>query len=180
MSKIPIENLSHNMRLFTLKDLVKIKNGKDHKQLKEGNIPILGSGGIMRFGNEAIYETESILLPRKGTLSNIQFSSDPFWTVDTLYYTEINRQLCDPFYLFNYLKILNLESLNTGTGVPSMTFDSYYNLKINLPSLAIQNRVSSILWNIERKIQLNKKINDNLSTRKPQFYFSCNYFCTVI
>lgn len=153
------------MKQFKLKDLLKIKNGKDHKQLKEGNIPVLGSGGIMRFGNEAIYEKESILLPRKGTLSNIQFSSVPFWTVDTLYYTEINKQLCDPFYLYNYLKILNLESLNTGTGVPSMTFDSYYNLIINLPSLTIQNTVSSILWNIEKKIQLNNKINDNLSKR---------------
>lgn len=159
------------MKQFKLKDLLKIKNGKDHKQLKDGTIPILGSGGIMRYGNKAIYEKESILLPRKGSLSNIQFSNVPFWTVDTLYYTEVNTQLCNPFYLYNYLKILNLESLNSGTGVPSMTFDSYYNLLIKLPSLVIQNTISSILWNIEKKIQLNTKINDNLSKRKPQFYF---------
>ena len=153
------------MKSFILKDLIKIKNGKDHKHLKDGTIPILGSGGIMRFGNKAIYKKESILLPRKGSLSNIQFSNVPFWTVDTLYYTEVNTQLCNPFYLYNYLKILNLERLNTGTGVPSMTFDSYYNLLIKLPSLANQNTFSSILLNIERKIQLNTKINDNLSKR---------------
>lgn len=147
------------MKILKLKELIKIKNGKDHKQLKDGNIPILGSGGVMRFGNKAIYEKESILLPRKGSLSNIQFSNVPFWTVDTLYYTEVNTQLCNPFYVYNYLKILNLESLNTGTGVPSMTFDSYYNLVIKLPSLAIQNSVSSILWNVEQKIKLNNKIN---------------------
>ena len=153
------------MEQFKIKDLLKIKNGRDHKHLNNGTIPILGSGGLMRYGNEAIYNKESILLPRKGTLSNIQFSNIPFWTVDTLYYTEVNTQLCNPFYVYNYLKILNLEGLNTGTGVPSMTFDSYYNLVIKLPSLAIQNTISSILWNIERKIQLNNKINDNLSNR---------------
>lgn len=42
------------MKSFILKDLIKIKNGKDHKHLKDGTIPILGSGGIMRFGNKAI------------------------------------------------------------------------------------------------------------------------------
>lgn len=153
------------MKQFKIKDLLKIKNGRDHKHLSNGTIPILGSGGLMRYGNEAIYNKESILLPRKGTLSNIQFSNIPFWTVDTLYYTEVNTQLCNPYYVYNYLKILNLEGLNTGTGVPSMTFDSYYNLVIMLPSLAIQNTISSILWNIEKKIQLNNKINDNLSIR---------------
>ena len=158
------------MKAFTLKDLIKIKNGKDHKQLKEGAIPILGSGGLMRYGDKAIYEKESILLPRKGSLSNIQFSNVPFWTVDTLYYTEVNTQLCNPFYLYNYLKILNLESLNSGTGVPSMTFDSYYNLSIKLPSLVIQNTVSSILWSIEEKIQLNTKLNDNLELMAKTLY----------
>jgi type I restriction enzyme S subunit len=158
------------MKQFKLKDLLKIKNGKDHKQLKEGTIPILGSGGLMRYGDKAIYEKESILLPRKGSLSNIQFSNVPFWTVDTLYYTEVNTQLCNPFYLYNYLKILNLESLNSGTGVPSMTFDSYYNLVIKLPSLAIQNTVSSILWSIEKKIQLNTKLNDNLELMAKMLY----------
>ncbi len=44
------------MKAFTLKDLIKIKNGKDHKQLKDGAIPILGSGGLMRYGDKAIYE----------------------------------------------------------------------------------------------------------------------------
>lgn len=153
------------MKQFILKDLLKIKNGKDHKHLEQGTIPILGSGGLMRFGNKAIYDKESILLPRKGTLSNIQFSNIPFWTVDTLYYTEVNTELCNPFYLYNYLKRLDLSGLNTGTGVPSMTFESYYNLSIQLPSLNTQNKVASVLGKIEEKLQLNNKVNDNLSTR---------------
>ena len=148
---------------YLLKDLLKIKNGKDHKTIPNGNIPILGSGGIMRYGNQFLYDKPSILLPRKGTLDNIQFSKIPFWTVDTIYYTEVNEDITEPYFLYNYLKILNLENLNTGTGVPSMTFDSYYNLKIQLPNLNIQKKIANILMDIDNKIELNNTLNDNLS-----------------
>ncbi|WP_206608133.1 restriction endonuclease subunit S [Chryseobacterium piscium] len=151
------------MKEYFLRDLVKIKNGKDHKTVSNGTIPIYGSGGIMRYGNQFLYGKPSILLPRKGTLDNIQFSKIPFWTVDTIYYTEINEDITEPYFLYNYLKILNLENLNTGTGVPSMTFDSYYNLKIQLPNLPIQKKIAKILMDIDNKIELNNQLNDNLS-----------------
>ena len=150
------------MREYLLKVLLKIKNGKDHKRVGDGDIPIYGSGGIMRYGNHSLYEKESVLLPRKGTLNNIQFSDKPFWTEETLYYTEINTTLVEPYFLYNYLKILNLEKLNTGTGVPSMTFDSYYNLKILLPDLETQKKIADIIKNIDNKIAVNTSINDNL------------------
>ena len=158
------------MREYYLKELLKIKNGKDHKILLEGDIPVFGSGGIMRFGNKYLYDKESILLPRKGSLENIQFCRVPFWTVDTLYYTEINDKLTEPYYLYCFLKCLNLEMLNSGTGVPSMTFDAYYNLRIKLPSLTNQKIISQILRNIESKIELNRKVNDNLEQMAKTLY----------
>ncbi|MCX8523121.1 restriction endonuclease subunit S [Chryseobacterium formosus] len=151
------------MKIYDLRQLLTIRNGKDHKSILNGSIPIFGSGGIMRFGNQYLYDKPSILLPRKGSLHNIQFSKIPFWTVDTLYYTEINEQLAEPYFLYNYLRILDLENLNTGTGVPSMTFDSYYNLKISLPEISVQNKIANIINNIDNKIDLNNQINDNLS-----------------
>ena len=143
--------------------MLTIRNGRDHKNIVKGDIPIFGTGGLMRFGNQYLYDKPSILLPRKGSLHNIQFSKVPFWTVDTLYYTEIDDQLVEPYFLYNYLKILDLKNLNTGTGVPSMTFDSYYNLKIVLPEINIQKKIANILSDIDNKIDLNNQINDNLS-----------------
>src|SRR5690554_7963519 len=112
------------MNSYYLSEVLEIKNGSDHKHLKDGDIPVFGSGGLMRMVDTSIYENESILLPRKGTLSNIQYTNKPFWTVDTLYYTIVNKKLADPYYLYNYLKSLDLSNLNSGTGVPSMTFRS--------------------------------------------------------
>lgn len=66
------------MEKVRLKKLLKIKNGKDHKHLKNGIIPVYGSGGIMRYADNFIYNDESILLPRKGTLNNIQYTKQTF------------------------------------------------------------------------------------------------------
>lgn len=77
------------MKSYILKNLLEIKNGQDHKRLIDGPYPVLGSGGVMRYASEYLYDKPSILLPRKGSLSNIQYIEQPFWTVDTLYYTVI-------------------------------------------------------------------------------------------
>jgi len=158
------------MRKYKLRELLSIKNGKDHKDLKNGLIPIYGSGGIMRYGDRAIFNDESILLPRKGTLSNIQYVNIPFWTVDTIYYTVVNKELANPFYLFNYLKSLDLSKLNSGTGVPSMTFDSYYNLEIQLPEINIQNNIASVLRSLDSKIELNNRMNNELEAMAKTIY----------
>ena len=150
------------MKEYKLSQLLEIKNGKDHKELPNGNYPVFGSGGIMRYVNEYLYDKPSILLPRKGSLNNIQYCDVPFWTVDTLYYTEVNEKLACPYYLYRYLHLLDLSGLDTGTGVPSMTFDSYYNIKVILPEIEEQKRVASVLQNLDYKIALNRQINDNL------------------
>ena len=148
---------------YKLRELIKIKNGKDHKNLNDGIYPVFGSGGVMRYVDSFLYNKPSVLLPRKGTLNNIQYANKPFWTVDTLYYTEVNEKKVNAYYLYNYLKLLDLSNLDSGTGVPSMTFDSYYNLTVKLPSLEIQNKVAKSLSHIDKKISINRQINRNLA-----------------
>ena len=158
------------MKEYKLSEILTIKNGRDYKNLKNGLYPVYGSGGLMCTVDNYLYERPSVLLPRKGTLSNIQFADSPFWTVDTLYYTEIDTHLADPYYLYYYLKQLDLTRLDSGTGVPSMTFDSYYNIKVCLPNIDKQRAVGQLLSVVDDKIQLNKRINDNLEAMAKQLY----------
>ena len=158
------------MKEYKLSEILTIKNGRDYKNLKNGLYPVYGSGGLMCTVDNYLYERPSVLLPRKGTLSNIQFADSPFWTVDTLYYTEIDTHLADPYYLYYYLKQLDLTRLDSGTGVPSMTFDSYYNIKVCLPNIDKQRDVGQFLSVVDDKIQLNKRINDNLEAMAKQLY----------
>ncbi len=55
----------------TLREVVRIKNGKDWKKVGKGDIPVYGSGGIMGYVDTPSYDKVSVLIPRKGTITNI-------------------------------------------------------------------------------------------------------------
>jgi type I restriction enzyme, S subunit len=150
-------------RIVKLKDLVTIKYGKDHKHLENGNIPVYGSGGIMRYANKAIYEKESILIPRKGTLNNLFYLNKPFWSVDTMFYTQLNSPLYGK-YLFFLLKSFNLASMNVGSAVPSLTTEVLNNLNIQLPPKQNLNRFCDATNSIFAKIDANNAENQTLIT----------------
>ena len=145
-----------------LSEICTIKYGKDHKNLSEGNIPVYGSGGVMRYANKAIYKNKSVLIPRKGTLGNLFFVSEPFWTVDTLFYTEIDEIKAVPEYLYYYLKTLDLAGMNVGTAVPSLTTAVLNEVEIDLPTLSEQQAIASILSALDARIANNTKINHHL------------------
>ena len=136
-----------------LRDLIVIKNGKDHKKLKNGQYPVYGSGGIMRYADSYLYDQESVLLPRKGTLNNIQFVTEPFWTVDTCYYTVVNRDKVLPYFLYCCLCKMDIQSLNTGSAVPSMTFEKYYSIEVPIPPLSTQHCIANILSRYDSLIE---------------------------
>lgn len=143
---------------YKLSDLLTIKNGKDYKHLEEGNIPVFGSGGYMLSRSSFLYDKPSILLPRKGTLSNIQYyNKGKFWTVDTCFYSIINDELCDGYYLYRYLRNLDLSRYDTGASIPSMTQKTYNKIKVFLPSLPTQQKISSILSSYDRLIENNTR-----------------------
>src|SRR5690554_84872 len=158
------------MTEYKLRELLEIKNGKDYKHLSEGEIPVYGSGGLMTYVDESLYQGESILLPRKGSLSNIQYVNEQFWTVDTIYYSVIDTSKTEPYYLYRYLTLLDLKHLNSGTGVPSMTFGAYYDIPIKLPNLNIQKQIAKVLSDLDAKIEVNNKINQELESMAKTLY----------
>lgn len=143
---------------YRLSQLLTIKNGRDYKSLGQGSVPVFGSGGYMCSVDSYLYDRPSVLLPRKGTLSNIQYyNKGPFWTVDTCYYTIVNENLVDSYYVYRYLRNLNLSGLDTGASIPSMTQKTYNGIKILLPNLSIQHRIASILSTYDSLIENNTK-----------------------
>ncbi|MEN9911926.1 MAG: hypothetical protein RI956_370, partial [Pseudomonadota bacterium] len=131
------EELPSEWKTYKLNELVEIKYGKDHKHLADGEIPLYGSGGIMRYVDTPLYEQESILIPRKGTLSNLFYLNIPFWSVDTMFYTKI-KEGNNGKYLYYLLKSMDLASMNVGSAVPSLTTEVLNKVEINVPDEATQ------------------------------------------
>ena len=144
-----------------LSDLLEVRYGKDHKNLADGTVPVYGSGGLMRYAEKALYENESVLIPRKGTLNNVMYVSKPFWTVDTMFYT-VEKAINSIKYCHQFLHTQDLASMNAGSAVPSMTTEILNNLKLIIPSDSVLkdfNRVvSSLYTNIECRISETGKL----------------------
>ncbi|CAD0121586.1 restriction endonuclease subunit S [Streptococcus thermophilus] len=155
---------------FKLRELLKIYNGTKYDHLNKGDIPLYGSGGLMSHVNEALYSGEAILLPRKGTLSNIMYVNESFWTVDTMYYAVVNDKLADAFYLYSYLSQLDLSNLDSGSTLPSMTKSAYESIIVKLPDLKIQKVVANFLCNIRKKMEINNQINQELEAMAKTLY----------
>lgn len=159
-----------DVKEFKLCELLKIYNGTKYDHLNKGDIPLYGSGGLMSHVNEALYSGEAILLPRKGTLSNIMYVNESFWTVDTMYYAVVNDKLADAFYLYSYLSQLDLSNLDSGSTLPSMTKSAYESIVVKLPDLKIQKAVATILFNIRKKLEINNQINQELEAMAKTLY----------
>lgn len=91
------------------------------------------------------YNKPTVLIPRKGSITNIFYIEEPFWNVDTIYYTEIITDIITPKFFYYYMKTLDLMKLDTGYGRPSLTKTILNQIKIPVPSLEEQERIVSIL-----------------------------------
>ncbi len=147
---------------YKLGEVITIKYGKDHKGLKDGPYPVYGSGGIMRYAENYLYDKESILIPRKGSLSNIFYQDKAFWTVDTMFWSIIDETKVFPKFLFYLLTLVDFENLNVGSAVPSLTIPIINDIDISLPPLSEQKRIASILSSLDDKIDLLHRENKTL------------------
>ena len=150
------------MKYKKLGEIVDIKYGRDHKKLSSGEIPVYGTGGLMRKVDQYLYDGESVLLPRKGSLNNVMFVDGKFWTVDTMFWTKIKCEDILPKYLYYYLSRLNLSRLNVGSAVPSLTVKILNEIPIPVLSLSQQKEFIDKIDKLDRKIRNNEEINANL------------------
>lgn len=157
-----VTNASDTWRLGHLSDLITVRYGKDHKKLADGIYPVYGSGGIMRYVEKPLYEKESILIPRKGSLNNVMYVNDPFWSVDTMFYTEIKLKNVAKF-IFHFLKSKNLTTLNAGSAVPSMTRDILNKMELYIPDADTFARFEDIVTPMYQIMQRNRQESQKLS-----------------
>ena len=151
-----------------LSDVAVIKNGKDYKQLSRGTIPVYGTGGIMTYVDQFASDKPSVLLPRKGSVENVFYVEEPFWTVDTLYWTDIDTSKIIPKFFFISLQRYNLKEFAYGGARPSLSQQILYNLDIPLPSLSEQKRIVGILDTFTSSIENLKK---QIAERRKQYEY---------
>lgn len=175
LEKLIKEIYSKGVEYKKLDHVLKIKNGKDYKKFQLGDIPVYGSGGVIAYINTSVYEKPSVLIPRKGSIDKLYYVDKPFWTVDTIFYTEINEDIVIPKYVYYFLQMQHLEKLNTAGGVPSLTQAVLNKILIPIPPLPVQHEIVRIL---DKFTELTAELTAELIARKKQYEYYKNRLLT--
>ena len=149
-----------------LKELISVNYGKDHKKAPDdGNIPVYGSGGLMRKCNKSLFSGEAVLIPRKGSLNNIMYVDETFWTVDTMFYATMKQPHTAVFVYF-FVKAFDMYSMNIGAAVPSMTAKILDAMDVVIPKDEILGKFDKYAKVYFNKIKTLQGQNEQLKTAR--------------
>ncbi|EHT3987715.1 restriction endonuclease subunit S [Escherichia coli] len=127
-----LDEIPEHWRICKLKNLAKICNGQDYKLVQaETGYPVIGSGGQFAWANTFLYDKPLVLLGRKGTIDKPLYIDKAFWTVDTMYYTEVFDCIIEK-YLYYLALTIQFNRYATNTALPSMTQEHLGNYSFSL------------------------------------------------
>ena len=148
LGKIP-----KSWELVKIGDVMKLGGGKDYKHLNEGSFPVYGTGGIMTYVDEYLYEGESVGIGRKGTIDKPVFLEGKFWTVDTLFYTHSFTNVI-PFFVYVVFQSIDWRKYSEATGVPSLSRKIIEPIEIPLPSIEEQYKIVDVFQSVWGKLEV--------------------------
>ena len=138
-------------------DVVDVCSGKDYKHLKEGPIPVYGTGGFMTSVDEALsYDRDAVGIGRKGTIDKPYLLKAPFWTVDTLFYAIPKSDIDLEFVHCSFLNV-DWKSKDESTGLPSLSKEAINETIALVPSFNEQSQLGEFFNNLNSLITLHQR-----------------------
>ena len=138
-------------------DVVDVCSGKDYKHLKEGSIPVYGTGGFMTSVDEALsYDRDAVGIGRKGTIDKPYLLKAPFWTVDTLFYAIPKSDIDLEFVHCSFLNV-DWKSKDESTGLPSLSKEAINETIALVPSFNEQSQIGEFFNNLDSLITLHQR-----------------------
>lgn len=140
--------------VVSFKDVLTIKHGKNQKEVESpsGQYPIYATGGQIGNATSFIFDKPSVLIGRKGTIDKPRYTDIPFWTVDTLFYSEIKKNYCVKFIYYKFCMI-DWMQYNEASGVPSLNAHTIENVLVALPNMEEQTAISTILSDMDAELE---------------------------
>lgn len=144
-----------------------IKYGKmpDKKSIKNtGKYPIYSGYRIVGFYDEYNINKNQLVVVARGVggTGDVKLTPDKCFLTNLSIGVILNEEIVNIKYIYYYFKINNLRYLDSGSAQSQITINDLKNVKVPVPSMRIQNKVVSILDNLDKKILVNNQTNDNL------------------
>ncbi|MDY0387529.1 MAG: restriction endonuclease subunit S [Methanolobus sp.] len=147
-------------------DIVTLEYGKGLKDYKNGNgnYDVFGTNGKIGSTTDFLYNEPSVIIGRKGAYREVHLAKQPFFVIDTAFYTKIKIKELDNLFLYYWFKNVDINEMDSGSAIPSTSRDEVYDLDILLPPLPEQHAIVSVLSSLDDKIDLLHRQNKTLET----------------
>lgn len=152
-----------NWKECSLEDVIIFQRGHDlpRYNMKEGNIPVAGSNGIIGYHNKATTKGPGITIGRSGNIGTPKFYAQDFWAHNTVLYVKDFKGNNEKF-IYYFLHTLDFFSFNAGSAVPTLNRNHIHELKVKIPPLPEQKAIAGVLSSLDDKIDLLHRQNKTL------------------
>lgn len=155
----------------TIGDYITLQRGFDitKKEQTEGCYPVVSSGGISSYHNEYRATGPGVIIGRKGTLGSAFYVDSDYWPHDTTLWVK-DFKGNEPKFIFYFLNKLGLKRLDSGSSNPTLNRNFVHQIKAELPDIDSQIKISTVLSEIDKKIELNNCISAELEAMAKTLY----------
>ena len=138
-----------------LGDFLKLEYGVSlpDRNRSPGQIPVIGSAGLVGYHDQATNDGPGIVIGRKGSIGSVTWANEDFVPIDTTYFAVPQKGKIDLRWAFHFLKREDLSKLNRATGIPGLNRDDVYALSRPIPPLAEQQAITAVLDSIDDAIE---------------------------
>ncbi len=158
--------VSMEFTTYTLGEVCsRLSSGKSIKAAEifpAGKYPVYGGNGLRGYADRSNFEGECAIIGRQGAYcGNVRYFKGEAYMTEHAVVCQANEK-ANTYYLSALLSTMHLERLSGQSAQPGLAVGTLSVQEINLPSLEAQRSIASILSSLDRKIELNNKINADL------------------
>ena len=155
---------------YKLGEITNMKNGKKRPQ-NNGVFPVYGGNGIMDYSDS--YNAENaIIVGRVGAYCGCVYKCESKCWVSDNAISIFAKDIVDTQFLYYLMTTLDFHHHHIGGAQPLMTQDIIGDFTVSIPPLSIQHQIIQVLKSLDDKIEVNKRINDNLEQQAQALFKS--------
>ena len=159
------------MREIKFKDFIKLNRGFDlpNDKMVMGDFPVVASTSIKGYHDEYKVLPPVVVTGRSGSLGSVQYIEKACTPLNTTLYVK-DFKGNDPKYVYYYLKMMHLESFNSGAGVPTLNQNHLHGLKLKIHELQKQKKVANVLSEYDDLLEANNRRIELLEQSAQELY----------
>lgn len=139
-------------------ELAVLQRGFDitKKNQRPGDFPVVSSGGIASYHDEAKVTGPGVVIGRKGSLGTVHYIASDYWPHDTTLWVK-DFKGNNPRFVAYLLETMQLKRFDTGAANPTLNRNIVHGEKIAIPPKDQQVEIGEALEAVESKISIHER-----------------------